>query len=61
MACCPGCWGSGVSYGSLNELETQLELAQRIGFLAQGLHEGLSTELAVLGRQLNALKNNIKD
>jgi four helix bundle protein len=45
----------------LNELETQLELAQRIGFLAQGLHEGLSTELAVLGRQLNALKNNIKD
>lgn len=49
-----------MAYGSLNEVETQLELSRRIGFLPQETHESLSSDLAILGRQLNSLKQKIQ-
>jgi four helix bundle protein len=50
-----------IAYGSLNELETQLELSLRIGFLSPEIYQEITNELAILGRQLNALMRKIKD
>ncbi len=45
-----------IAYGSLLELETQLELARRLGFLPDASHEQLTHLTAELGRMLNGLK-----
>ncbi|MBP6470961.1 MAG: four helix bundle protein [Chloroflexi bacterium] len=48
-----------IARGSLAELETQLELAQRIGYLPQSQHAELTTELSVIGKQLTNLTKKI--
>lgn len=50
-----------IAYGSLNEVETQLELSKRVGYLPQGVPDGLISELAILGRQLNSLKQKLRE
>ncbi len=40
--------------GSLAELETQLDIALRIGYLSNESYNPLSEEIGILGRQLNA-------
>jgi four helix bundle protein len=49
-----------VSLGSLAELETQLEIAYRIGYLAQEDFVMLTNELSTIGRQLNVLSQKIR-
>ncbi len=48
-----------VAYGSLLELETQTELAGRLGFLESGLKTELLTEMSEIGRKLNALRTSL--
>ncbi|MEM7335149.1 MAG: four helix bundle protein [Chloroflexota bacterium] len=50
-----------IALGSLNEVETQLELSKRIGYLQDDDSSEIVQELAILGRQLNALKNKLRD
>ena len=45
-----------IAYGSLLELETQLELARRLGFLPDGSKSQLTALTAEIGRMLNGLK-----
>jgi len=45
--------------GSLAELETQLEIAQRVGYLSAKDHTDLSEESSVLGRQLNVFRQRV--
>lgn len=49
-----------IARGSLAELETQLEIARRIGYLSQEEFDSLSEEMVVIGRQLNALLKRLK-
>ena len=49
-----------ISRGSLAELETQLELAQRIGYLSGDDCAELTGELRIVGKQLNALRSQLK-
>jgi len=49
-----------MALSSLAELETQMEIARRIGFLTQSDFEALSEELAIIGRQLNVLTTRIR-
>lgn len=48
-----------IARGSLAELETQLELAQRIGYLPQSQYNDLTTELTIIGKQLTNLSIKI--
>jgi four helix bundle protein len=50
-----------IARGSLNELETQLEISCRIGYLPEQNFKELVAELSVIGRQLNALINKMKE
>lgn len=50
-----------IARGSLNELETPLELARRIGYLPENEFTKLTQELSIIGRQLNALLRSIKN
>ena len=45
--------------GSLAELETQSEIAKRIGYLSDKDHTELSEEFNVLGRQLNVFHQRV--
>jgi four helix bundle protein len=45
--------------GSLAELETQLEIAQRIGFLPPQAYTDLLAEINTLGRQLNVFYQRV--
>lgn len=45
--------------GSLAELETQLEIARRIGYLAETDQQPLTQELDILGRQLNTFRRRL--
>jgi len=49
----------GYAYGSLMEVETQLELARRLGFLV-GHSEPLSAAVSETGRMLNALRSELE-
>ncbi len=49
-----------IARGSLAELETQLELARRIGYLPQPNFNALNNELAILGKQLNLLAQRVQ-
>lgn len=49
-----------IARGSLAELETQLELARRIGYLPQPNFNALTDELTILGKQLNLLAQRVQ-
>lgn len=49
-----------IAYGSLLELETQIELAQRFGYLVAPDTEPLMAQTAELGRMLNGLRRSIR-
>ena len=49
----------GYAYGSLMEIETQLELARRLGFLVSH-SEPLSVAVSETGRMLNALRSELE-
>jgi len=48
-----------IARGSLAELETQLEIAQRIGFLSPQACADLLAEINTLGRQLNVFYQRV--
>ena len=48
-----------IARGSLAELETQLELACRIGFLPKENFAAINQSLTVLGKQLNVLSQRV--
>ena len=50
-----------ISHGSAAELDTQLELAYRIGLLPEDQYQTLNQSLAAVGRQLTALHNRLKE
>jgi four helix bundle protein len=52
---------AAIAYGSLMELETQLELACRLGFVAGEQAAALSTKTAEIGRMLNGLRSSLAD
>jgi four helix bundle protein len=45
--------------GPLAELETQSEIAKRIGYLSYKAHVDLSEEISILGRQLNVFHQRV--
>ena len=49
-----------IAYGSLLEVETQLELAQRIGLTSSNLAGDLLERTALIGRMLNALLSSLR-
>jgi four helix bundle protein len=50
----------GMAYGSLLELETQAELAGRVGLAAPPQVEDLVKRTGVVGRMLNALRSGLR-
>ncbi len=48
-----------ISYGSLAEVETHLEIAQRLQYIAREEYEVLADMSATIGRMLNALKRSL--
>jgi four helix bundle protein len=50
-----------IALGSAAELSTQIEIAQRIGYLSLSDCAALQEEIAVLERQLNNLTNRLRD
>ena len=49
----------GIAYGSLLELETQLELTRRIGLAGPDAIDTLLQRTASVGRMLNALRTGL--
>jgi|SRR6185437_2740889 len=50
----------GQARGSLYELETQLELAESLGYISKNALRGLLTESAEVGRMLNGLLSKLR-
>ena len=50
-----------IAYGSLMEVETQLELARRLGFLSEVAASELGNLTGEVGRMLNALRSSLAD
>jgi len=48
-----------IALGSLAELETQIEIAMRIGYLAEMVKSELCAKTDQLGRQLNVLHQRV--
>jgi four helix bundle protein len=48
-----------ISQGSLAELETQLEIAERLGYISPEQHSQFNEHTGALGRQLYALRNSL--
>ena len=48
-----------ISYGSLVEVETHLEIAQRLQYIDREEHYKLAEKSAIIGRMLNALKRSL--
>jgi four helix bundle protein len=46
--------------GSASELETELTIAHRLGYLAQGKYSELSTTLDKIGRMITGLSQHLK-
>ena len=44
-----------IAYGSLRELETQLIISQRLGFISEKLSQELMADAATIGKLLNGL------
>ncbi|PYV03028.1 MAG: four helix bundle protein [Acidobacteria bacterium] len=49
-----------IAYGSLMELETQLIIAERLGYLGQLAFEKLMSRAAEVGRLINGLYNSLR-
>lgn len=49
-----------IAYGSMREVETLLEIAVRVGILANAAAQDLAEKLGELGRILNGLRNSIR-
>lgn len=50
----------GIALGSKSELETQMELCERIGYLQPSETEGLKDSLARVGRMLSMLRTKLQ-
>lgn len=50
-----------IARGSLSELETQLEIALRVGYLDRETLQNTHRELDILGKQLNVLYQRVKN
>ena len=50
-----------IALGSQGELEVQLEIAQRVGFLREADYERLQRQIEEVGRMLNGLISSIQD
>jgi four helix bundle protein len=48
-----------IALGSVAEVETQLEIARRIGYLSPDSFSELSAEITIIGKQLNALRQKV--
>ena len=48
-----------IALGSLAELQTELELARRLGYISPQQHSSIETQTAALARQLQALRNSL--
>lgn len=48
-----------ISLGSLCELETQMEIARRIGYLSEKYFAELTDDITILGKQLNVLSQKV--
>jgi four helix bundle protein len=48
-----------IAIGSVSEVETQLEISQRIGYIDTESFERLSSEVTIIGKQLNALLKKV--
>ena len=48
-----------ISYGSLMELETQIQISQRLNYIDQALQIRLLNKTAEIGRMLNGLKHSL--
>jgi four helix bundle protein len=48
-----------IALGSLAELETQIEIAYRVGYLSEADRGDLDRELTILGKQLNVLLQRV--
>lgn len=49
-----------IAQASLAELDTQFEIAKRLGYLSPDLHSQISEKLVSLGKQLYTLRNSLK-
>jgi four helix bundle protein len=49
-----------IALGSLAELETQLEMARRLGYLGQEQHDQTKARASVLGRRLQRLRQALQ-
>ncbi|GIW03484.1 MAG: hypothetical protein KatS3mg059_0104 [Thermomicrobiales bacterium] len=49
-----------IARSSLAEVETQLEIAQRLGYIPLSVFEQVLEEMTVLGRQLTALRDSLQ-
>ena len=49
-----------VAHGSLAEVETQLEIARRLGYVSDQDHRALMETTVILGKQLFALRNALQ-
>ncbi|MEK7442578.1 MAG: four helix bundle protein [Chloroflexota bacterium] len=48
-----------IARGSLAELETQMEIAKRIGYLKESTYVQMTEESNILGKQLNVLSQRV--
>ena len=48
-----------MALGSSAELETQIEIATRIGYISEVESTSLSTELTIIGKQLTSLRQSV--
>jgi four helix bundle protein len=49
-----------IALGSLNELETQLEISRRVGYLSDDAHATLTPELEIIGKQIINLRKTLR-
>src|SRR5687767_11691575 len=49
-----------IAHASLSEVETQLEIASRLGYLGGDVLSPILEESAILGKQLHALRNALQ-
>ncbi len=50
----------GIAYGSLSELQTHIEIAKRLGYLATQSAATVLTTTNEIGRMLNGLENSLR-
>jgi four helix bundle protein len=50
-----------IAYGSLLEMETQMEIAFRLEYLSENALQGMSEAINEIGRMLNGLRNSLEN